>query len=435
MKIRFVLKFLFVTVCFALLYRILGIYLGISANIYNAPKTTQHLESIIAQNPKHSFALERLAKQAFDEKRYNISLQLAQQALLNNPSSGHAASILLQLYKKSENYILAEHASILTYKLWPSHALSLIHVADYEHHKGNYAKAIQLWDAILTQNIETKWGQENKYKNSIFPVLENALANANTSHHMDVFFASPPTWWNDFFRHISTQTHDIATLRTFYEKTIESQQSFPKDQRLTYFQRLIRENYWKEAYDLWLNGLQKQEIPFAQNIFDGGFEGARFNEGFSWRLAPKSNVQVYKDRLSRTSGESSLKISFTSWIDDYWGYVNQLIYLSPGEYTLQLKSRSSLRGQKGMRWIIRCARQEKYLLDNEAKVLGTTTAIRGDTPWSNISMTFIVPEANDCKAQVLSLIHAGGNAEENRVRGDLWFDDIAILSKSKRRQK
>jgi len=112
-----------------------------------------------------------------------------------------------------------------------------------------------------------------------------------------------------------------------------------------------------------------------------------------------------------------------------------LLYLTPGEYTLTLKSRSSLRGQKGMRWIMRCARQEKYLLDNDATLLGTTTAIRGDTPWTDISMTFLVPEADDCKAQVLSLIHAGGNDEENRVRGDLWFDDIAILNKSNRRLK
>lgn len=435
MKIRFLLKFLFVTVCFALLYRILGIYLGISANIYNPPQTTQHLESIIAQNPKHSFALERLATQRLAEKKYNSSILLAQQALLNNPSSGHAASTLLQLYKESGNHILAEQASNITYKLWPSHTLSLIHVADYEAHKGNLRKAIQLWDAILTQNIETKWGKENNFKNSIFPVLEQILANKETRHYMDAFFASPPTWWNDFFRHISTQTNDITTLRTFYNKATENQQNFPKDQRLTYFQRLIRENHWEEAYNLWLSDLQRQELPFAQGIFDGGFEGSRFNEGFSWRLAPKSNIQVYKDRLTKASGEYSLKVSFTSWVSDYWGYINQLLFLSPGEYTLTLKSRSSLRGQKGMRWIMRCARKEKYLLDNDATLLGSTTAIRGDTPWTEINMTFLVPEADDCKAQVITLIHAGGSEEENRVRGDLWFDDIAILYKSNRPQK
>lgn len=432
MKIRFLLKFLFVTVCLALLYRILGIYLGISANIYNPPQTPQQLQTIIAQNHKHSFALERLAKHELANKKYQSSLQLAQQALLHNPTSGLAASILLQIHMEAGNYVLAEQASNIAHKLWPSHTLSLIHVADFEAYKGNIKKAVQLWDAILTQNIETKWGFENEYKNTIFPILERILANEETSPYMDDFFASPPTWWNDFFRHISTQANDINTLRIFYSKAIDGQKSFPKDQRLTYFQRLIRENYWEEAYYLWLSDLRREEIPLAQKIFDGGFEGTRFNEGYAWRLAPKSNIQVYKDRLAKASGESSLKISFTSWVGDYWGYVNQLLNLSPGEYTLTFKSRSSLRGQKGMRWILRCARQEKYLLDNGSSVLGTTEAIRGDRPWTEMSMAFIVPEADDCKAQVLALVHAGANEEENRVRGDLWFDDITISNTSSR---
>lgn len=422
-------------ICCVLMYRILSTYLGISANIYNPPQTSEHLKSIIAQNPKHAFALERLALLELSNKNYNSSLQLAQQALFNNPSSGHAASTLLQLYKQANKPVLTEQASSISYKLWPSHTFSLIHVADYEAYKGNLKKAIQLWDAILTQNIQTKWGTENNFKNSIFPILEKILANEETNQYLDGFFASPPTWWNDFFHHISTQASDISTLRTFYTKSTKNQYNFPKDQRLTYFQRLIRDNHWEEAYYLWLSDLQRQELPLAQKIFDGSFEGTRFNEGFSWRLVPKSNIQVYKDKLTKTSGESSLKISFTSWVNDYWGYINQLIYLTPGDYTLSFKSRSSLRGQKGMRWIMRCARKEKYLLDKEATLLGKTTAISGDTPWTEVNMAFIVPETVDCKAQVLALIHAGSNEDENRVRGDLWFDDITISNNSNRPQE
>jgi tetratricopeptide (TPR) repeat protein len=410
--------------------------------------TNQDYKTIIKYNPQHAYAYEELAKYALENNDLKMAKYYSHKALQNNLSNGGALSQLLVINDAEKNIQRANEAAQLSAHLWPAHALSMDRIAHYWIRQNQDKKAIAAWNVVLTQNYNYQNASVfTSLENTIFSIYEKITLQDNAKDLLTPYHKNPPTWWMHYFRYLvknTKKTNNLKAVKQFYLQEVEHSPQFPIIHRNILLERLGKAHQLKEAYDLWLsslrwrNSLDENVVSTTKStdntplynmlLYNGGFEGNIFNEGFAWIFGNMSHVHIYRDSISRLSGKYSLHITFNKWVTNYLGYLHQPLILSAGRtYTLNFNVRSRLSAEQGLVWSLYCINDFNYLNGELGDKIATSAPFKGGLEWQKKAFTFTIPDKLTCPAQGLFLDTTIGSETKRRVRGDIWFDDMALV--------
>ncbi|OQX01967.1 MAG: hypothetical protein BWK73_44305 [Thiothrix lacustris] len=355
-------------------------------------------------------ALTRLAEKANEAGKLDESEQLALQGMARNITSGEPASHLLQLYASQKRSQQATEAASIAGKLWPAHTYTQTRLADYWARQQRLDKLIPTWNVLLTRN--------GSLHATIFPVLQQLLAQEEHKALFSPFIKKPPTWWSSFFNHLA-QNAEPTLLNSVYEQRQKSKTPISKEERTIYVARLLRDQNWANAYQIWQTGISPKLLNKKNFIFDGGFEGDSFNSGFDWQISQTREISIKPDVTYGIKGKQAIHIRLKRDNPVHFQHLSQTLLLPADEYQLSMRYRlDTLKNPKGLRWRIHC-------LNTASTLLGESHALRGQKSWDTLNVTFSVP-SQDCSAQRLRLEADSAYRHDHTFEGHLWFDDLAI---------
>jgi hypothetical protein len=180
----------------------------------------------------------------------------------------------------------------------------------------------------------------------------------------------------------------------------------------------------REAREVWvqgaeLAGLAQLEGPRNSMIWDGGFESDITSDAYAWRFAKTSrSAQIGFDTQEKYSGKRSLRLSFDGSSDISFYDVCQVVPTEAGtayELSAWMKSKD-LTTDQGVRIELR---------PGIAGVNGAvTTDIRGTQPWTRFAAVW--PGAKQNQETPVCLRRDASDQEDNKIRGTVWVDDVAL---------
>ena len=228
----------------------------------------------------------------------------------------------------------------------------------------------------------------------------------------------PPPPRPAFFQRLAQRALNVEAVRFVYGlRALTSRTPVTPEERQAYIQRLLKEGMITEAYLTWVNGLSGADRKHMGLLHNGSFELPLGTELFDWQMSPHRQVVARTAAAVGVAGERALQLVFRGQ-EGRFQHLHQALYLDPGTYRLSGKVLlDSLTSQGGLRWTLRCLRPRQA-------VLGESERFLGSEKWRGFKMDFEVPE--DCQLQELRLESAGRSSLEQRVGGEIWFDDLAI---------
>lgn len=338
---------------------------------------------------------------------------LALLAFKLNPSSGRAASILLELYDTGKDTEKADEVATFSRRLWPAHTLSRSRLADYWLKRQILDRVLVEWNVLLIRNPSQR---------SIFyPFLTEILLNTEVSFLMQQFIEKPPAWWDSYFAYLSREL-SVSQLREVYQSRVVSSSAVSVIERRYYVSRLLKVKAWGEARKEWFLGLSDAQKQYDGLVFDGGFESGVLNQGFGWKYNMRTkNPKIKTDITYGVKGRKALHIYLNKKDAINFKHISQQLMLEAGSYELAMRFRTdTLKASEGLSWRIRC-------VEGGTQVLAESESFIGSNPWSTSRASFDVP--NSCKVQVLRLEAASRYKHEWFFDGSLWFDEISISKK------
>ena len=329
--------------------------------------------------------------------------------LRQNPTSGAAATHLMSFYeafgREAEADKIAEFAS----KLWPSDTYTRSNLSDYWFRRNRPDRQIREWNVLLTR--------DGSFRKRLFPLLMEIVEREDLSSLVLPFVEKPPIWWDAFFSYLSKNL-DLSRLELLYRLRVAADVAPSSLEQNSYVNRLIKERRWEEASDAWFIALTPRQMRYSGLIYDGGFEGDVFNQGFGWRITRSKNPKIKPDITYGIKGRKALQVTLRKQIPINFTHVSQLLLLTKGSYTLSFRYRTdTLKTTKGLSWRIRC-------IEGGEEVLVETEPLLGSNPWSSLSIDFNVPET--CKVQMLRLEATSRFRHDHYFQGGAWFDDFVI---------
>lgn len=348
---------------------------------------------------------EALSESGDDERAKALVLT----ALSQNPSSGRAASFLLSFYEKNNQIAKASEVGELAGKLWPAHGYTHSRLANYWANQGRIDKLLEEWNILLIRNPGLQ--------RELFPKLQALTLDRGQLGLLESYVQNPPRWWNGFFSYLSSRA-SLGDLQTLYFARLASAVPPLDGERISYVNRLIKEESWKDAFDIWFLGLSQVDMRFGGLVFDGGFESSIVNQGFGWQLSRTKNPRISRDITYGIKGGKALQVVFRKEDRINFRHVSQRLLLTPGDYTLSMRYRlDTLKNPKGLSWRI-------YCIAGSNLKLGESSAFKGKSSWSQLDVDFTVPKS--CAAQLLRLEAASSYVHDHTFSGSVWFDDVAI---------
>ena len=180
----------------------------------------------------------------------------------------------------------------------------------------------------------------------------------------------------------------------------------------------------REAHEVWvqaveLAGLAQLEGPRNSMVWDGGFESDVTGQAYAWRFARTSrSAQIGFDAQEKYSGKRSLRLSFDGSSDIAFEDVCQIVPAEGGrayELSMWMKSKDVTTDQ-GVRIELR---------PGIPGVNGAITAdVRGTQPWTRFATVW--PAAKEGQEVQICLKRDPSDQEDNKIRGTVWVDDVAL---------
>lgn len=360
----------------------------------------------------HSDTYTQLSMEALQQGDLQAAKRLGLQALSHNISSGNAASQLMRVYEKAGDLEQADQLADLAEQLWPAHFIIRARLADYWTKRDNLLKVVPEWNVLMIH--------DRQLRKQLYPALQNIANNPDISAILQPYIASPPNWWNGFFRHMALKNDNLETIRALYQARVDSDVPLDDTERRFYVRRLLKEKMWDEAYFAWLAGLDNDQLTLSGLVFDGGFESDLHNTGFDWRFGRGKNINIETRSTIGMSGRRALRIALDNKKRINFRHVQQRLNLSPGSYNLDFRYRvNRLQTEEGLRWRIRC-------LPNSKQVLGESDLIARRTPWIDMETTQFTVPAENCPAQLLRLEASSRYKHKWLFDGVIWIDEIKI---------
>ncbi len=348
---------------------------------------------------------------------YEKAEQYALDALSNDPTNGHAMSILIPVYKKLNDDANVDNVITLAPKLWVAHSYVHSTLADYWAEQGDAEKVLYEWDLLITRH-------RILYK-PIFPILLSYAQTDDSRFLLTPYVTKPSIWWKDFFTYMVNNKVSLPVLQYFYQQRMLSDVPLEDFERKAYVRRLQQAKFWKLAYSSWVGGLTSKQFSYIGTVFDGGFEGSSHDTGYDWSFRRSKQVKIKLANTRGIEGKRALHIVFKSRKSMAFQHVWQRLLLESGQsYQVTMKTRiDGLKNPEGLVWRISCA-------DETTQQLVESPALKGRENWHDIQFAFTVPKQG-CSSQILRLEAKSQYPHERFFKGGIWFDNIQITPVSK----
>lgn len=169
---------------------------------------------------------------------------------------------------------------------------------------------------------------------------------------------------------------------------------------------------------VWLNSLTSKQLLVLGQVYDGGFEQTRFEQGFDWHIPSQQGIEADARSLFGGRRGKALQLTFRGY-PVRGSIAEQALFLVPGRYRLSgLVKTDSIETANGLVWTISC-------VDGDKTTLADSERFVGSNQWRSFSTQFTIP-AEHCTGQRLYLRTIGSLPREIRVSGEAWFDDLAV---------
>ncbi len=362
----------------------------------------------IAWSPQHPDLLYQLARsESANSKR---AVELLKKAVDANTANAAALMTLAKIWFSQGSIKSSEIALTLALRLRP-HDTALRMAA------AQYWLLRERWDLVL-ENWRIALETKQKLAAELYPVLLALAENRTTVSLLEPLLAKNPTWWPLFFRYVAENAIQTKTVKGLFILRRKSGADVTLVERKFYFQRLMKDRQWAEAYIAWLNSLPADRIQGAGLLFNGGFEYPLSNAGFDWHSIKLDGALVETAPTYGIGGERALHLVFKDNAANF-KHLFQPLLLSPGAYRISGNVRlDSFRAQKGVRWQLNCENANKTLLGESELFLGLDQ-------WRAFNFDVEVPE-KECPAQRLRLVLQGQKRKSSALQGEVWFDDMSI---------
>ena len=193
--------------------------------------------------------------------------------------------------------------------------------------------------------------------------------------------------------------------------------------RITEGQRI-----WDQAVGL--AGLADLPAPANSVLWDGGFESGVVNGSFSW-LIPEAfrGVQIGIDSQEKHSGNHSLRLMFDGKSNLNFNAICHYVPVQPStRYLFSAWVRTkALTTDQGIRFQLHSIGTQDSPITVTADVHGTEPWTRIEAPWSSSSAA---QELQVCLVRLPS-----DQAENSRIQGIAWVDDVALVPQPAERSK
>ena len=336
---------------------------------------------------------------------------LAIKALSQDPTHGRSAALLLAVYNRESRGASAASAAELAGKLWPTHIYTHSRLADYWLSQGRTDKFLSELSLLLIR--------EPSLRKHLFPVIEEMTISAGDFDLLHPFIESPPNWWSSFFSVVSRKI-SLSDLQRLYLKRKQSLVPLEARERASLISRFSKEKQWKEAYEIWLEGLNaEQKALLKDGLYDGGFESKERASGFGW-VYGRNDSFTMKPRITYgAGGRRALQILFKQGGKGVrFNHLSQKLLLTPGNYNLSYRARlDTLKTTKGLVWRVRC-------VSTGGSILAEGELLKGRKSWKTHSLNFNVPSS--CEMQSIRLEAASRFIHDHIFTGQLWLDDFVL---------
>lgn len=355
---------------------------------------------------------DALLKQAADTAKANPerAQSLALAAMLQNPADGRAFLIMALLWEQEGKLAQAEQAARLADFLAPRRSEPQLQLGNFWARRGNAAEALPHWRRAIEMRDELR--------NSLFPLMLR-LADAPPARPAFAgILNDPPLWWPSFFLYALNNAAHKETLKALYLARANSPGGAEHVERRAYIDHLMHTGMWTDAYFVWLNGLNANQLSALGNINNGGFEHEIADEGFGWRPATGDGFALLAEPTYGCNGEKALHVSLMGQPSRH-PLAHQYLMLDPGQYRLQGRVRlDSLSAGKGLLWVVACVNE------SGSSVLSRSEHFLGADHWKGFASDLVVPA--QCTTQKLSLEIDRGTDSQTDYGGAAFFDDLAI---------
>ena len=183
---------------------------------------------------------------------------------------------------------------------------------------------------------------------------------------------------------------------------------------------LLRSNAPAEAAGVWANYLTSDRAAYGRShwIDDSGFERDWEGGGFDWNSLACPGVSASVDNVGAHSGGRSLRLDFDSKENLDFHHFFKRTWIAPGKYRLDGWIRTS--GFTTDQGVGLHAVEPGH----ETEVNASSTAITGTTPWTHVSVDFVI--AGAARMIQIQIVRKPSLNFDNHPRGTAWVDDVQV---------
>jgi hypothetical protein len=358
-------------------------------------------------------ALIRRAQQELVEPDANLdsARDWAQRALRSSPLNSRALSLLgLIAERKGDQNNADALMRIASARTWRDQTTNEW-LLNREAHRGDYAHAMPYADAMLRISYN--------FQPQLFPVLASFTVDPRAFQALTAFLATSPPWRSWFLSELSARLANQTRLIQLYTALNDSENPITKAELRPYLTRLVKDGNFKLAYQTWHVTLPPPQRADATYPYNRDFQFPADGLAFNWSLesTPAADIQIVP---STDAGKKkrALLVEF-SGSRVRFANVKQLMLLPAGDYSFSGRVKTAeLRTARGLWWHIFCA-------NGSGSTLANTELVSGTMPWTDFIVKFQVP-ATDCGAQWLQLELPARIEAEQRIEGQVWYQDLRV---------
>ena len=357
-----------------------------------------------------SVALIQRAQQEMAEPdgNFDSAQELAQRALRSSPLNARAFTVLGLIAERNGDQKNADALMrIAVARTWRDRTTDAW-MLNREAGRGDYAHALPYADAMLRMD----W----QFQPELFPVLASFTVDPRAFEALTTFLATAPPWRSWFLSELSGRLANRTRLVQLYAALNDSENPPTKNELRPYLIRLIQDENFELAYQIWQATLPPQQRGSEIYPFNRDFEFPVDGLPFNWSLeaVPGADVQVVSTTVDGGK-KRALLVEFLG-ARVHFANVKQLMLLPTGEYSLSGRVKTAeLRTVRGLWWRIFCA-------NASTSTLAHTELVSGTMPWTDFTVKFQVP--TNCAAQWLQLELPV--EPELRIEGDVWYQDLRV---------
>lgn len=358
-----------------------------------------------ASTPTASTGIQQTAEPA--EATRAAIRDLANRAIAGDPLSGHAYRLLGETTDDPAMVRAIMREALIRSRRESLAAAWLLRDA---FERGDFADTVAKADMLL----RTRPGASNEVMKYLGAVASSPEGKTSL---VDVLERNPP-WRSSFFNALPNATGAPDTPLSLM-LALKERGSPPEPKELAaYLRFLVARNYAAFAYDAWLQFLPPEKADELGLLHNGSFKEPFGEIPFDWQIARGTNAVAALYPMPNSEGAKALHFSFGSGRVKF-PRITQIVALAPGRYRFEGVLQGVIVAKRGLRWQFQC---------HGAKTPPTETEmLYGDSRAVQLfELHFEVPNRDDCRAQIIRLIHDARSASEEMVTGQISVQELSL---------